>query len=126
MKIAENLFYTESHEWVRVEGNEAFVGVSDFAQHELGDIVFVEVDTVGETLSQGEVFGTIEAVKTVSDIYLPIGGEILAFNDLIESNPETINKDPYGDGWIIKIKMSNPAELDGLMSADAYQANVGA
>ncbi len=126
MKIADNLFYTESHEWVRVEGNEAYVGVTDFAQHELGDIVFVEVDTVGETLGKGETFGTIEAVKTVSDIYLPIGGEILAYNDLLEANPETINKDPYGDGWIIKIKMSNPAELDGLMRADAYQAHVGA
>ncbi len=126
MKIAENLFYTESHEWVRVEGNEAYVGVTDFAQHELGDIVFVEVDTVGETLGKGETFGTIEAVKTVSDIYLPVSGEILAFNDLIESNPETINKDPYGDGWIIKIKMSNQNELSALMSADAYQSHVGA
>ena len=120
MKIAENLLYTESHEWVRVEGGEAFVGISDFAQHELGDIVFVEVDTVGETIAKGEAFGTIEAVKTVSDMYLPISGEILELNPLIEANPETINKDPYGDGWIVKIKMTNPAEVDALLKATDY------
>jgi len=120
MKIAENLLYTESHEWVRIEGGEAFVGISDFAQHELGDIVFVEIDTVGETIAKGEAFGTIEAVKTVSDMYLPISGEILEMNPLIEANPETINKDPYGDGWIVKIKMTNPAEADALLKATDY------
>jgi len=126
MKILDNLLYTESHEWVRIEGEFAFIGISDFAQHELGDIVFVEVDTVGETLSKGDTFGTIEAVKTVSDIYLPIGGEIIEFNQLIEANPETINKDPYGDGWVIKIKMSNKDDLTSLMNADAYRAHVNA
>ena len=126
MKILDNLLYTESHEWVKVDGENALIGISDFAQHELGDIVFVEVDTVGESMSKGETFGTIEAVKTVSDMYLPISGEILEFNALIESNPETINKDPYGDGWVIKVKMTNTAELDSLMKADAYKAHVNA
>ena len=126
MKILDNLLYTESHEWVRVEGEFAFIGISDFAQHELGDIVFIEVDTVGETMSKGDTFGTIEAVKTVSDMYLPVSGEILEFNSLLESNPETINKDPYGDGWVVKIKVSNPAELDSLMKAGAYEAHVNA
>ena len=126
MKIADNLLYTESHEWVKVDGDEAFIGISDFAQHELGDIVFVEVDTVGETMGKGETFGTIEAVKTVSDMYLPVSGEILEFNTLIESNPETINKDPYGEGWIVKVKMTNKAELDSLMKADVYKSHVNA
>ena len=126
MKILDNLFYTESHEWVRVEGDVAYIGISDFAQHELGDVVFVEVDTVGETLKKGDTFGTIEAVKTVSDMYLPVSGEILEFNGLIEANPETINKDPYGDGWVIKVKLTDMAELDLLMKADAYKAHVNA
>ena len=126
MKILDNLFYTESHEWVKTEGDLAYVGITDFAQHELGDIVFVEVDTVGETMSKGDTFGTIEAVKTVSDMYLPVSGEIIEFNALIESNPETINKDPYGEGWIIKVKMTNNSELDSLMKADAYKAHVNA
>ncbi len=126
MKIADNLLYTESHEWVKVDGDEAYIGISDFAQHELGDIVFVEVDTVGETMGKGETFGTIEAVKTVSDMYLPVSGEILEFNTLIESNPETINKDPYGEGWIVKVKMTNKAELDSLMKADVYKSHVNA
>jgi glycine cleavage system H protein len=126
MKILDNLLYTESHEWVKVDGDFAFIGISDFAQHELGDIVFVEVDSVGETMSKGDTFGTIEAVKTVSDMYLPVSGEILEFNELIESNPETINKDPYGDGWVIKIKLTDKAELDSLMKADAYKAHVNA
>ncbi|HNW88561.1 MAG TPA: glycine cleavage system protein GcvH [Bacteroidales bacterium] len=120
MKIAENLLYTESHEWVRIEGENAFVGISDFAQHELGDIVFVEVDTIGETIGKGEAFGTIEAVKTVSDMYLPLSGEILELNPVIEANPETINKDPYGEGWIVKIKLTNPAEADALLKAADY------
>jgi glycine cleavage system H protein len=126
MKILDNLLYTESHEWVRVEGEFAFIGISDFAQHELGDIVFVEVDTVGETMSKGDTFGTIEAVKTVSDMYLPVSGEILEFNPLLESNPETINKDSYGDGWVIKIKLTNTSELGSLMKADAYKNHVNA
>jgi len=120
MKIAENVLYTESHEWVRIEGGDAFIGISDFAQHELGDIVFVEVDTVGETIGKGETFGTIEAVKTVSDMYLPLSGEILELNPVIEANPETINKDPYGDGWIVKIKLTNPAEADALLKPADY------
>jgi glycine cleavage system H protein len=124
MKILENLLYTESHEWVRVEDGFAYIGISDFAQHELGDIVFVEVDTIGETMSKGDTFGTIEAVKTVSDMYLPISGEIFEFNSLVESNPETVNKDPYGDGWIVKVKITNDSELDSLMKADAYKAHV--
>ncbi len=126
MKILDNLLYTESHEWVKVEGEFAYIGISDFAQHELGDIVFIEVDTVGETIKKGDTFGTIEAVKTVSDMYLPVSGEILEFNPMLESNPETINKDPYGDGWVVKVKISNAGELDSLMKADAYKAHVNA
>jgi glycine cleavage system H protein len=126
MKILDNLFYTESHEWIKVDGEIALIGISDFAQHELGDIVFIEVDTVGETMSKGDTFGTIEAVKTVSDMYLPVSGEIIEFNDILNANPETINKDPYGDGWVIKIKLTNPSELEGLMKADAYKAHVNA
>ena len=120
MKIAENVLYTESHEWVRIEGGDAYIGISDFAQHELGDIVFVEVDTIGETIGKGETFGTIEAVKTVSDMYLPLSGEILELNPVIEANPETINKDPYGEGWIVKIRLTNPAEADTLLKAGDY------
>ncbi|HPS27387.1 MAG TPA: glycine cleavage system protein GcvH [Bacteroidales bacterium] len=120
MKIEENLLYTESHEWVRMEGENAYVGISDFAQHELGDIVFVEVDTIGETINKGEAFGTIEAVKTVTDMYLPVSGEILELNPVIESNPETINKDPYGEGWIVKIKMTNPEEVESLLKSADY------
>lgn len=126
MKILDNLFYTESHEWLRVEGNEGFVGISDFAQHELGDVVFVEVDTVGETINKGDTFGTIEAVKTVSDIYMPVSGEVLEFNPAIESTPEIINKDPYGDGWVIKIRLTQPEEVSGLMDATKYKEHVKA
>lgn len=126
MKILDNLFYTESHEWLRVEGNEGFVGISDFAQHELGDVVFVEVDTVGETINKGDTFGTIEAVKTVSDIYMPVSGEVLEFNPAIESTPEIINKDPYGDGWVIKIRLTQPEEVSGLMDASKYKEHVKA
>jgi len=126
MKIAENVLYTESHEWVRIEGGEAYIGISDFAQHELGDIVFVEVNTVGETIGKGETFGTIEAVKTVSDMYLPVSGEILELNPVIETNPETINKDPYGEGWIVKIKLTNPAEADALLKPADYSKLVQA
>ncbi|OKY82394.1 MAG: glycine cleavage system protein H [Alistipes sp. 56_11] len=112
-------------EWVRVEGNEAFVGITDFAQGQLGDIVFVDVPTVGESLGQNEVFGSIEAVKTVSDAFLPVSGEILEFNEALENDPALVNKDPYGEGWIIKVNMANPAEVDTLLSADDYAKLVG-
>lgn len=126
MKVLDNLKYTKDHEWIRVEGEFGFIGVSDFAQHELGDVVFVEVETEGETLEMEETFGTIEAVKTVSDMFMPVGGEILEFNSKLESNPELINKDPYGEGWIIKIKISDLAELSELMDASAYKQHIGA
>ncbi|NLE64146.1 MAG: glycine cleavage system protein GcvH [Bacteroidales bacterium] len=125
MKILDNLKYTKDHEWLRVEGNEAFIGVSDFAQHELGDIVFVDVPSVGETLNKEESFGSIEAVKTVSDMYMPVSGEVLEFNETLEADPAIINNDPYGQGWIIKIRMTNPAEVDKLMDASAYKAQIG-
>jgi len=121
MKILDNLFYTEDHEWLKVEGNEAIIGVTDFAQDQLGDIVYIEVETVGETIEKGETFGTIEAVKTVSDMFMPVSGEILEFNPGIESSPEVVNKDPYGEGWIVKIKMTNPAQVNDLLKADKYK-----
>lgn len=122
MKLPENLKYTNEHEWISVEGELATVGITSFAQGELGDIVFVEIETVGETLEKGETFGTIEAVKTVSDLFMPVGGEIIEVNPDLESSPELINKDAFGAGWLIKIKISNPAELDDLLSAAQYQA----
>lgn len=125
MNIPANLKYSNDHEWVRVEGNEAFVGITDFAQGQLGDIVFVDVPTVGESLGQNEVFGSIEAVKTVSDAFLPVSGEILEFNEALENDPALVNKDPYGEGWIIKVNMANPAEVDTLLSADDYSKLVG-
>ena len=125
MNIPANLKYSNDHEWVRVEGNEAFVGITDFAQGQLGDIVFVDVPTVGESLGQNEVFGSIEAVKTVSDAVLPVSGEILEFNEALENDPALVNKDPYGEGWIIKVNMANPAEVDTLLSADDYAKLVG-
>lgn len=121
MNVPENLKYTKDHEWVRVEGEEAFIGVTDFAQGELGDIVFVEVETEGEELDKEEVFGTIEAVKTVSDMFMPVGGEVLEFNEKLEDAPDLINSDPYGEGWIIKIKLDDTAELEELLSAEAYK-----
>ncbi|MCT4602953.1 MAG: glycine cleavage system protein GcvH [Marinifilum sp.] len=121
MNVPENLKYTKDHEWVRVEGEEAFIGVTDFAQGELGDIVFVEVETEGEELDQEEVFGTIEAVKTVSDMFMPVGGEVLEFNEKLEDAPDLINSDPYGDGWIIKIKLADTSEVEELLSAEAYK-----
>ncbi|MFA9370915.1 MAG: glycine cleavage system protein GcvH [Labilibaculum antarcticum] len=121
MNVPDNLKYTKDHEWIRVEGEEAFIGVTDFAQGELGDIVFVEVETEGEELDKEEIFGTIEAVKTVSDLFMPIGGEVLEFNDKLEEAPEAINSDPYGEGWIVKIKIENAAELEELLSADQYK-----
>ncbi len=125
MNIPANLKYTKDHEWVSVEGDIATIGITDFAQSELGDIVYVEIETVGETLDQEEVFGSVEAVKTVSDLFMPVSGEIVEFNEGLESNPEAVNKDPYGDGWMIKVKVSNPSELDALLDAAGYQALVG-
>lgn len=125
MNIPSNLKYSKDHEWVRVEGEIAYVGITDFAQGQLGDIVFVDVPTLGETLAQNEVFGTIEAVKTVSDAFLPVGGEVLEFNEALEDAPESVNKDPYGEGWIIKVKMDNAADLDVLLTAEQYAALVG-
>lgn len=126
MNIPADLRYTKEHEWIKVEGETAIIGVTEFAQKELGDIVFIEVETVGETLDSGEIFGTIEAVKTVSDLYLPVSGEILEFNESLVSAPEQINKDPYGNGWIIKIKINDIAELDHLLDAGAYGKLIGA
>ena len=120
MNIPDKLKYTREHEWIRAEGNEAVIGVTDFAQKELGDIVFIDIDTEGETIVVGEKFGAVEAVKTVSDLYMPVGGEILSVNALLETAPETVNKDPYGEGWMIRIQMTAPAGLDGLMSAAEY------
>ena len=122
MNVPSELKYTKEHEWIRVEGEEAFVGITDYAQSQLGDIVFVECETVGDALEAGDTFGTVEAVKTVSDLYLPVGGEILEFNERLEGEPELVNKDPYGEGWIVKIKITDPAELDGILGADAYKA----
>ena len=125
MNVPANLRYTKDHEWIRIEGGEAFVGITDHAQHELGDIVFIEVETVGETLGQHESFGTIEAVKTVSDMFMPVGGEVLEFNESLTSTPEIINQDPYEKGWVIRIRLTDPAEADGLLDAAAYQALIG-
>lgn len=125
MNIPANLKYTKDHEWVSVEGDVATIGITDFAQGELGDIVYVEIETVGETMDQEEVFGSVEAVKTVSDLFMPVSGEIIEFNEGLERNPEAVNKDPYGDGWMIKVKLSNPSEVDTLLDAAGYQALVG-
>ena len=122
MNFPENLKYTREHEWIRVEGDEAYVGITDYAQSELGEIVFVDVDSVGDTLGQGEVFGSVEAVKTVSDLNMPASGEVLEFNEALNDAPEAVNNDPYGEGWIIRISVKDPAELDSLMDAKAYQA----
>ena len=122
MNVPAELKYTKEHEWIRVEGEEAVVGITDYAQSQLGDIVFIECETVGDALEAGETFGTIEAVKTVSDLYLPVAGEVLEFNEELEGEPELVNKDPYGKGWIVKIKISDETELDGLLNADAYKA----
>jgi glycine cleavage system H protein len=126
MNIPSNLKYTKDHEWVKVEGDIVTVGITDFAQGELGDIVYVDVETVDETLEAEEIFGTVEAVKTVSDLFLPVSGEIIAFNESLDDEPEKVNSDPYGDGWMIKIKCSDVAQLDDLMSPDDYKALVGA
>ena len=125
MNLPDDLLYTKDHEWVRVEGDIAFIGITDFAQGELGDIVYVEVETVGDTLDAEEVFGSVEAVKTVSDLFMPVGGEVLEVNEGIESAPESVNSDPYGDGWIVKIRITDVSELDGLLSADDYKVEIG-
>ena len=124
MNVPNDLKYTKDHEWVKIEDEFATVGVTDFAQGELGDIVYVEVETVDEELDREEVFGTVEAVKTVSDLFMPISGEVVEFNESLESNPEKVNEDPYGEGWMIKIKISNPSELEDLLSAEDYSSSI--
>jgi glycine cleavage system H protein len=126
MNIPSELKYTKDHEWIQVDGDVATIGITDFAQGELGDIVYVEVETLDETLEKEEVFGTVEAVKTVSDLFLPVSGEIIEFNESLEEEPEKVNEDPYGDGWMIRIRMSDPSELDELLDAEAYKELVGA
>ncbi len=125
MNFPENLKYTKDHEWVSVSGNIATVGITDFAQRELGDIVFVDINTVGETLDADAIFGTVEAVKTVSDLFLPVAGKVLEVNPALNDNPELVNSDPYGEGWMVKVEISNAADLDNLMDAAAYEASVG-
>ena len=122
MNLPSNLKYTKDHEWIMIDGDVATVGVTDFAQGELGDIVYVEVETLGDTMDRDEVFGTVEAVKTVSDLFLPLSGEIIEFNDSLESEPEKVNSDPYGEGWMIKIKISNPSEIEDLMDDAGYKS----
>ena len=124
MNVPAELKYTKEHEWIRVDGEVAHVGITDYAQSQLGDIVFVEVETEGDSLEAGDTFGTIEAVKTVSDLYIPVSGEVLEFNSALEDQPDLVNKDPYGEGWIIKMKVDDEAQLDGLLSADAYKATI--
>jgi glycine cleavage system H protein len=126
MSVPANLKYTKDHEWVSIDGDIATVGITHFAQKELGDIVYVEVETLDQTLDKDEVFGTVEAVKTVSDLFLPLAGEIIEFNDDLESNPESVNTDPYGAGWMIKIKISNASEIDSLLSSESYIELIGA
>ena len=126
MNIPSNLKYTKDHEWVSIDGEIATVGITDFAQKELGDIVYVEVETLDQTLAKDEVFGTVEAVKTVSDLFLPLSGEIIEFNDDLESNPDTVNGDPYGKGWMVKVKFSDASEMEDLLSSEDYKALIGA
>ena len=125
MEFPKELKYSKDHEWLRFEGNNAYIGITEFAQGELGDIVFIDIDTEGEELEKEEVFGSVEAVKTVSDLFMPINGEVLEFNNKLEGEPELINSDPYGDGWIIKISVSDASDLDALLDADAYKELVG-
>jgi len=126
MNIPEELKYTKDHEWIRVEGNTAVIGITQFAQSELGDIVYVDVDTLDETVEKDEIFGSVEAVKTVSDLIMPITGEVVAFNETLEDGPETVNSDPYGDGWMIKISITDPSQLDDLLSSNEYKELIGA
>ncbi len=120
-----NLKYTKDHEWIRLEGDVAYIGITDYAESELGEIIFVEVETIGETLNEGEVFGTVEAVKTVSEMFMPVGGEVLEYNEELTEKPELVNEDPYGKGWIIKIALSDASQIDELLSADDYQKLIG-
>ena len=122
MNVPANLLYSKDHEWIRIEGETGFVGITDFAQGELGDVVFIEIETLGETLGKDEVFGTIEAVKTVSDMFMPVGGEILEVNPALEESPDIVNKDPYGNGWMIKIRLTDPSEAEKLMKPEDYKA----
>lgn len=126
MNFPQELKYTKDHEWIRVEGDIATIGITDFAQGELGDIVYVDIDTVGETIEHEKVFGTVEAVKTVSDLFMPVSGEIIEFNKSLETQPERVNTDPYGEGWMVKVKISDPSQLSSLLSANDYSALVGA
>jgi glycine cleavage system H protein len=126
MNFPETLVYTKDHEWVRVEGDTAYIGITDFAQHELGDIVYVDINTVGKTVAQHDVFGTVEAVKTVSDLFMPVSGEVLEVNSKLDGAPELVNSDPYGDGWMVKIKLTNASEAAGLMNAADYKTLINA
>lgn len=126
MNFPENLKYTKDHEWIRVEGENAYIGITEFAQKELGDIVYVDVNTIGEVVEHDEIFGTVEAVKTVSDLFMPVSGEVLELNSEIENSPDLVNADPYGKGWMIKIKLTDPSQLNSLLSADAYKSLIGA
>lgn len=126
MNIPTDLKYTKDHEWVRVEGDTAIIGVTDYAQGELGDVVYIEIESEGESLDQEEVFGTVEAVKTVSDLFMPLAGEVIEVNGALADAPETVNSDPYGDGWMIKVKMSDTSQVEDLLSADDYKAEIGA
>ena len=125
MKIKENLSYTKDHEWIKIDGNSALVGITDFAQSELGDIVFIEVETIGEDLNKNEVFGTVEAVKTVSDLFIPVSGKVLEFNSALEDNPELVNESPYEEGWIVKMEISNLDEISDLLDSNAYKSLIG-
>ena len=126
MNVPDNCKYTDKHEWIRVEGEEAYIGITDYAQAELGDIVYIEIETEGEKLALGEAFGTIEAVKTVSDLFMPVSGEVLEFNSKLEDEAELVNKDPYGDGWMIRVSIDNPSELDELLSPEQYKELISA
>ena len=125
MNVPDDLKYTEEHEWIRVEGDEIVIGVTDFAQGELGDVVFIEIETEGEVFSRGDTFGTIEAVKTVSDLYMPVDGEVVKVNPALEDSPELVNTQPFGDGWMVRIKLSDPSQLDDLIPADQYKSMIG-
>lgn len=126
MNVPDNCKYTDKHEWIRLEGEEAYIGITDYAQGELGDIVYIEIETEGEKLAAGETFGTIEAVKTVSDLFMPVSGEVLAFNSKLEDEAELVNKDPYGEGWMIRVSIDNPAELDSLLGPEEYNKLISA
>ena len=126
MNFPSELKYTKDHEWVKIEGNEAYIGITDFAQRELGDIVYIDINTIGDEVSKDDVFGTVEAVKTVSDLFMPVTGTVLELNAALNDNPELVNTDPYGDGWMVKVAVADASQLDGLLTADAYKALVGA